>query len=190
MKNSELTGKLQGSAFGTKPDRPKRPDRLDRSNGPDQPNQKARIDLDHLERLARWSDDLIRIPFLNYRIGLDPILGAMPWLGDTITAILSMYLVGSAIYYRVPKIIILRMAINIGFDYLIGLIPFIGDAADFFVKSNRWNMNLLRKHAQERQPPGLSDLVFVGVVIGTLASLVVGGVASVFYLFRAIGNQW
>jgi Domain of unknown function (DUF4112) len=82
------------------------------------------------------------------------------------------------------------MAINIGFDYLIGIIPFIGDAADIFVKSNRWNMVLLRKYAQERRPPSLFDILFVVVVIGTLALLIVGGIASLFYLLKAIGHLW
>ncbi|HKX27265.1 MAG TPA: DUF4112 domain-containing protein [Blastocatellia bacterium] len=148
------------------------------------------MNLDHLERLVRWSDDWIRLPFFNFRIGLDPILGAVPWLGDTVTAIFSLYLIGSAIYYRVPKIVILRMAINMGFDYLIGLVPVIGDAADFFVKANRWNLKLLRQHAQERRPPELSDLLFAGLVIGTLVLLIVGGIASILYLLKALGHLW
>ena len=82
------------------------------------------------------------------------------------------------------------MAINIGFDYLIGIIPFIGDAADLFVKSNRWNLELLRRPAQERRPPGLTDLLFAGVVIGTLVLLIVGGIASVLYSLKAIDIRW
>src|SRR5215468_615224 len=143
--------------------------------------------IEALDRIASILDDFIRIPFLNIRIGLDPILGLVPWVGDTLTALFSLYLIGSAIQYRAPKIVILRMAINVAFDYLLGIIPFVGDASDFFVKSNRWNMNLLRRHAQERGRPSLSDYLFVTAVIVALVLLVAGGVVLVFYSLKAVG---
>src|SRR5262247_3397426 len=145
-------------------------------------------DMESLDRLARVLDDFIRIPVLNIRIGLDPILGLVPWVGDTLTSLISLYLIGSAIQYRAPKTIILRMAMNVAFDYLLGVIPFVGDASDFFVKSNRWNMNLLRRYAQKPGRPSLSDYLFVTVVIGALVLLVAGGVALVFYSLKAVGR--
>jgi hypothetical protein len=147
-------------------------------------------ELEKLENIVHWLDDLIRIPILNLRIGLDPILGAVPWLGDTATAIFSMYLIGSAMSYRVPKIVILRMAVNVGFDYLIGIIPFVGDATDFFIKSNRWNMNLLRKYARERRKPSFGDYLFVLGVIGALVLVVVGGIVFIFSALKAAGKLW
>jgi hypothetical protein len=147
-------------------------------------------DIESLDRLARILDDFIRIPFLNIRIGLDPILGLVPWVGDTLTALFSLYLIGSAIQYRAPKVVVLRMAMNVAFDYLIGVIPFVGDASDFFIKSNRWNMNLLRRYAQERRRPSLSDYLFVAAVIGALVSLIAGGAALIFFALRAVGRLW
>ena len=147
-------------------------------------------DMESLDRLARLLDDFIRIPFLNVRVGLDPILGLVPWVGDTLTALFSLYLIGSAVQYRAPKVIIMRMAMNVAFDYLLGIIPFIGDASDFFVKSNRWNMNLLRRYAQDRRRPSLSDYLFVTAVIGALVLLIAGGVALIFYSLKAVGRLW
>jgi hypothetical protein len=147
-------------------------------------------DIESLDRLARILDDFIRIPILNIRVGLDPILGLVPWAGDTLTALLSLYLIGSAIQYRAPKVIILRMAMNVAFDYLLGIIPFVGDATDFFVKSNRWNMNLLRRYAQERRRLNLTDYLFVVLVIGALVALIGGGIALSIYLFKAVGTSW
>src|SRR5215813_1589384 len=138
-------------------------------------------DMESLDRLARLLDDFVRIPFLNIRVGLDPILGLVPWVGDTLTMLFSLYLIGSAIQYRAPKVVIMRMAMNVAFDYLVGIIPFVGDASDFFIKSNRWNMNLLRRYAKERRQPSVSDYIFVIVVIGALLSLIAGGFALVFY---------
>jgi len=153
-------------------------------------NRLEGTDIEGLDRIASLLDDFIRIPFLNIRIGLDPILGLVPWVGDTVTAIFSLYLIGSAIQYRAPKTIILRMAMNVAFDYLLGVIPFVGDASDFFVKSNRWNMNLLRRYAQKPGRPSLSDYLFVTVVIGALLSLMVGGVALIYFSLRAAGRLW
>jgi len=147
-------------------------------------------DMESLDRLARLLDDFIRIPFLNIRVGLDPILGLVPWAGDTLTSLFSLYLIGIAIQYRAPKVVILRMAMNVAFDFLLGIIPFVGDASDFFVKSNRWNMNLLRRYAQERRRPSLSDYLFVTAVIGALLLLIAGGVALIFYSLKAVGRLW
>lgn len=148
------------------------------------------VEIEGLDRIVRILDDFIRIPILNVRIGLDPILGLVPWAGDTLSALFSLYLIGSAIQYRLPKIIILRMAMNVAFDFLIGVIPFIGDASDFFIKSNRWNLNLLRRYAQERGRLSFSDYLFVIVVISALVSLIAAGVALIFYSLRAVGRLW
>jgi len=147
-------------------------------------------DMESLDRLASLLDDFIRIPFLNIRVGLDPIVGLVPWVGDTLTSLVSLYLIGSAIQYRAPKVVIIRMAMNVAFDYLVGIIPLVGDAADFFVKSNRWNMNLLRRYAQERGRPSASDYLFVTAVIGALVLLMAGGVALALYSLKAVGRLW
>jgi hypothetical protein len=146
--------------------------------------------VENLDRIARILDDLFRIPILNIRIGLDPILGLIPWLGDTTTALFSIYLMGSAIYYRLPKIIILRMAINVAIDYLLGLIPFVGDATDFFIKSNKWNLKLFRRYAQQRIEPSFFDYLFVIFVIGGLFAMIAGAVALVLYSLNAAGRLW
>lgn len=140
--------------------------------------------MENLDGVVRLLDDFIRIPVLGVRIGLDPILGLIPWAGDTLTAAFSMFLLGNAIYYRVPKIIILRMALNVAFDYLIGLIPFLGNISDFFVRSNRWNLELMKRHGGQRQQPRLSDYLFVALVIGALLALFVGGIVLAWYLLR------
>jgi hypothetical protein len=144
--------------------------------------------IEKLDRMVRVLDDLIRIPILNIRIGLDPILGLIPWAGDTMSAMFSIYLIGSAFYLGAPKIVILRMALNVAFDYLIGLVPFLGDAADFFFKSNRRNLRLLREYASENRRPGFFDYLFVIAVIGGLIAMVIGGVTLVIYFLRSAGK--
>src|SRR5918992_6343141 len=88
-----------------------------------------------LERLGWLMDDLIRIPGLNWRIGLDALVGLIPGFGDTASSLVSFYILAAAVRYRVPKVTILRMALNIAIDYLVGIIPFVGDLFDFAWKS-------------------------------------------------------
>lgn len=147
-----------------------------------------RPDLKHLENISVLLDDLIRIPVINKRVGLDPIIGLVPWAGDAISIALSFYLIGNAVYYRVPKTIIARMAINTAFDYTVGIIPVIGDAYDFIFKSNRRNMNLLRKHAGQRQKPRFSDYLFVWGIIGSLIVVIAAIIFLLYGLINAGAN--
>src|SRR5215208_4455034 len=79
--------------------------------------QRARVDQG-LERLGWLMDDLFRIPVLGWRFGLDALIGLVPGLGDTTTTLVSFYILAAAVRYRVPKITMLRMGLNIGIDYV------------------------------------------------------------------------
>ena len=92
-------------------------------------------------------DDLFRVPVLGWRFGLDALIGLVPGLGDTTTALVSFYILAAAVRYRVPKITMLRMGLNIGIDYVFGSLPFVGDLADAWWKSNQKNLDLLRRRA-------------------------------------------
>src|ERR1700741_4207774 len=100
-----------------------------------------------LEHLAWLMDDLIRIPGLGWRFGLDALVGLIPGFGDTATSLASFYILASAVRYRVPKITLLRMGLNIGIDYLVGSLPLVGDLFDAWWKSNQKNIALVRKRA-------------------------------------------
>jgi hypothetical protein len=79
-------------------------------------------------------DDVFRVPVLGWRFGLDALLGLIPGLGDTSTSLVSFYILAAAVRYRVPKITLLRMGLNIAFDYVIGSLPVVGDVADAWWK--------------------------------------------------------
>src|SRR6185295_12127809 len=72
-----------------------------------------------LERLSWLMDNLIRVPVLGWRFGLDALIGLIPGLGDTTTSLVSFYILASAVRYGVPKITLLRMGINIAIDYVL-----------------------------------------------------------------------
>ena len=92
-------------------------------------------------------DDLFRIPVLGWRFGLDAIIGLIPAFGDTTTSLVSFYILASAVRYRVPKITLLRMGLNIAIDYAVGSLPVVGDLFDAWWKSNQMNVELLKRRA-------------------------------------------
>ena len=147
---------------------------------------------ENLERLAWLMDDLIRIPGLNWRFGLDALVGLIPGFGDTATSLASLYILASAVRYRVPKITLLRMGLNIGLDYVFGSLPFVGDLFDAWWKSNQKNITLLRSRAtvsaEEARGGQLSDWLFVTLIMVVLIGLAVGAAAVSLYLFVIIGR--
>ena len=144
----------------------------------------------HLERLGWLMDDMFRVPVLGWRFGLDALVGLIPGLGDTSTSLVSFYILAAAVRYRVPKITLLRMGVNIGIDYVVGSLPVIGDLADAWWKSNRMNLDLLRKRATvsaaEARSGRVSDWLFVGGIIVGLIALAIGSAAISLYILAKL----
>jgi hypothetical protein len=142
-----------------------------------------------LDDLSRYLDGLFRVPGTDWRFGLDALIGLVPNVGDTLTSLASFYILFSGVRYGVPKITLLRMAINIGIDYVVGSIPFLGDAFDFFWKSNQKNMNLIRERATGHGKGKTSDYVFIFALIGLLILLLIGSIivsaVILYYIFTS-----
>src|SRR5678816_497831 len=81
-------------------------------------------------RLARLLDDLIRVPGTNIGIGLDPIIGLIPGVGDMIGGLMSSYILMVAAQEGVPASVLTRMPGNIALDSLVGCLLYTSDAAD------------------------------------------------------------
>jgi uncharacterized protein DUF4112 len=135
-------------------------------------------------------DDLFRVPVLGWRFGLDALIGLVPGLGDTGTTLVSFYILAAAVRHGVPKITLLRMGMNIGFDYLLGALPVVGDLADAWWKSNQKNIALLRRQAtvsaEEARAGRLSDWIFVGGIIVLLIGLALGSAVVSIYLLSKL----
>ena len=146
-----------------------------------------------LERLSWLLDDLFRIPVIGWRIGLDALVGFIPGVGDTATTVASLYILTSAVRYRVPKITLLRMGLNLGIDYVVGALPLVGDLFDAWWKSNQKNIDLLRRRAtvsaSEARKGKISDWLFVGLIILLLVGLAVGAALVSIFLLATIAEQ-
>src|SRR5215218_4125763 len=132
-----------------------------------------------LEPLFRWiallMDDLLRLPGTRFKIGLDPLIGLIPGIGDTGSAIVSAIALLQAARYGVPKIILARMSVNILLNEIIGIVPLVGDAFSFWFKSNARNHALLRQHMGAARKAGAGDWLFVVGVLVVLAVVVAAG---------------
>ena len=136
-------------------------------------------------------DDMFRVPVLGWRFGLDALIGLVPGLGDISTTVVSFYILAAAVRYRVPKITMLRMGLNILIDYVCGALPGVGDFADAWWKSNRKNLELLKKRAtvtaEEARSGRASDWLFVGGIMIPLAALAIASaVISVYLAYRLL----
>jgi hypothetical protein len=143
-----------------------------------------------LDQLAFYLDGLFRVPGTTWRFGLDGLIGLVPNVGDTLTTVASFYILFAGVRYGVPKITLLRMAMNIGVDYLFGSIPVIGDAFDFVWKSNQMNMNLIRERATGRGQGKTGDYVFVFGLFAALIVLLLGSIfVSVFIIWWVLTSR-
>lgn len=103
-----------------------------------------------LETLAHWMDSKFAIPGTKMRMGLDGLLGFIPGVGDTAGFMVSAYILGRAMRIGVPKRMLARMFANIFFDWLVGLVPLLGDFLDIKFKANNKNVRLLKEHVAKR----------------------------------------
>lgn len=146
-----------------------------------------------LERLSWLLDDLFRIPILGWRVGLDALVGLIPGIGDTATTLASLYILTSAVRYRVPKITLLRMGLNLGIDYALGALPLLGDLFDAWWKSNQKNIDLLRERAtvsaSEAREGRISDWLFVVIIMLLLVGLAVGATLVSIFLLMLVAEQ-
>ncbi|RHZ82582.1 hypothetical protein Glove_108g18 [Diversispora epigaea] len=84
------------------------------------------------------------------KVGLDPIIGLIPVIGDFLGVFLALSLINTAKKVDLPKHVIVQMFFNIFVDWLLGLIPVIGDFVDFLYKANIRNSILLEEFLVDR----------------------------------------
>lgn len=106
--------------------------------------------LERLRRLSRLMDTRWRIPGTRIPIGLDGIASVVPVAGDTVTAVVSAYIILEASRFDLPKSLLLRMALNVFVDWFFGSVPVLGTVFDIAFKANRMNVALLHEHLEQR----------------------------------------
>jgi hypothetical protein len=105
-----------------------------------------------LEALERVMEGLFVVPGLNRRVGLDAILSLVPVVGSTAAAGIGSYLLWEARNLGLSKWQMARMGTNVGVDWLLGAIPFVGAIPDFFFRSNSRNLRIIKRHLEKHHP--------------------------------------
>lgn len=148
------------------------------------------VDSQSLSALAWILDDLIRIPGINVRVGLDAMIGLVPGIGDSIGTALSSIILVSSVRYRVPMHVLLQMAWNILVDTLLGLVPGVGDVADAVHRANRKNYRLLRETVESGKTVDASAKGYVlraGLLVaGIIAALIAATVLTLWVIFQGL----
>lgn len=107
-----------------------------------------------VEAMEHLLERLFVIPGTNRAVGLDVILDLIPGVGDIAGAALGAYIVWEAKNLGMSKWKIGRMAGNVGIDFLLGLIPWVGAIPDFFFRSNTMNVKMIKRHLDKHHPAG------------------------------------
>jgi hypothetical protein len=144
-----------------------------------------------VERIARLMDSQFRLPGTRFRFGLDPLLGLLPIVGDLSTLAVSSALLLTMFRHGASGAVVVRMALNILLDTVVGAIPLVGNLFDFAYKSNERNVALLRRHYAEGRHggsgKGLVALLLLGflVVFGLVAWGSVALLRGIWQYFEA-----
>lgn len=160
-----------------------------RFRGKASPSMDAQIS--QLQRLADLMDTAFEVPGTGIRFGWDALIGLVPGLGDTITSLVALYVVGAASRMGVPRVTLLRMIANVGIDWLLGIVPLFGDLFDVYWKANQRNVAILRSQFSastvERRRAKRADWAAMILLATLFACVVAGGALFVALAVKAIG---
>lgn len=105
-----------------------------------------------IEAMEQLLEGLVTIPGTRRKLGLDVILDLIPVVGSTIGAALGSWLIWEARNLGMSKWQMARMFGNVGTDWALGLIPWVGAVPDLFFKSNTRNLRLVKRHLDRHHP--------------------------------------
>ena len=142
-----------------------------------------------LRLFAHLLDELFRVPGTKLRFGLDPLLGLLPGFGDTLAGLISTALLSFSVRQGIPKIVVVRMALNILLNTVLGAVPLFGDAFSFWFKSNVRNYDLYRQHAQGLRPSTKADWLFVCALVGGVALILILVFFGALYLVAKLSER-
>ena len=138
-----------------------------------------------LSRLAWLLDSSIPIPGTSFTIGLDALIGLVPFVGDIAGVLVSSYIVKEAAALGASKSVLTRMALNVAVEGLVGMIPFAGDLFDAAFKANQRNVRLLGAYLDQ---PVRTRRVSLAFLLGLLLLALV--LISLIVVLGALLARW
>jgi hypothetical protein len=100
--------------------------------------------------------DMSLFNLFGMRFGWESVIGIIPFAGDAFGVGMAIMLFKKAngVEGGLDNNIRMRMILNILLDFLVGLVPFIGDLADAAFKCNTKNVRLLEQALDNKYKPG------------------------------------
>jgi hypothetical protein len=137
--------------------------------------------------LADLLDQRFTIPGTSIRMGLDPILGLIPGIGDLLANLTGSMILILAAQLGLPKVVLARMGINIAANAVIGAIPIFGDIISIWFRSNVRNVELLDRYlGRPSKRVELGDWLFVILLIVGLLALLGGILVAAVWLLKQV----
>ena len=152
--------------------------------GPERPGE--RETRQRLQFLAWLLDSSIPIPGTRFTIGLDAIVGLIPFIGDLIGVLASSIILAEANRLGVSRAIMTRMAFNVAVEGVVGIVPFIGDLFDAGWKANQKNVRLLTDWMDQPHKAERGGRRFVVLLAAGLIALVAVCSLGTWWLVKAI----
>lgn len=126
-----------------------------------------------MARFAWLLDSSIPIPGTRLSIGIDALIGLVPFVGDLIGVLASSYILAEAARLGVGRSVLIRMALNVAAEGIVGIIPLAGDVFDAAWKANQRNVRLLERWMDEpRHAQRASGALVAGIALALLALVV------------------
>lgn len=102
--------------------------------------------LQFASSLAKLLDNQFKIG--PAKIGIDPLIGLIPGIGDIVSFLFSLYLIWIGKRLKLPQSEINKMLKYLAIDLIVGAVPVVGEIGDFFYKANQKNWEILKKHSK------------------------------------------
>jgi len=132
--------------------------------------------------LAKVMDTTIRIPGTSWYIGLDPLLGLIPGIGDALANLIGTIILGLGTRLQLPRIVLARMSLNLLINGTVGAVPIVGDLFSVWFRSHSRNAALLRDAAMKPDRETHADWFYVGGIIGGTVGLLLLTIAVMIWL--------
>lgn len=141
-----------------------------------------------IHRVTFLLDDLFPVPGTDQRVGIDPIVGLVPVVGDIIGALAGSWVIAEAARFGIPRVALARMVVNLIADLVLGMIPILGIFLDVVSRSNTANLELFRRHALDPDATTAGHWAFFGGLLLLLVGLIWLTVVVVLQLLGALGQ--
>src|SRR3954447_26536470 len=105
-----------------------------------------------IEAMETLLERMVNLPATDRQFGLDVVLDLIPVGGSLVAAAMGSWLAWEARNLGMPKWHLARMGGNIGVDFLLGAIPWVGAIPDFFFRSNTRNVRIVKRWLDKHHP--------------------------------------